>query len=78
MIENSDFYSHYHSRLLLLSAADPSKRMVIISLIVKSKMYSDTAHCYVESLFDGMDFSTNVTRARFDNELSKVNASCKN
>jgi len=32
----------------------------------------DTAHCYVESLFDGMDFSTNVTRARFDNELSKV------
>jgi len=32
----------------------------------------DTAHCYVESLYDGMDFSTNVTRARFDNELSKV------
>ena len=32
----------------------------------------DTAHCYVESLFDGMDFSTNVTRARFDNEISKV------
>merc|ERR1712051_872563 len=32
----------------------------------------DTAHCYIESLYDGMDFSTNVTRARFDNELSKV------
>lgn len=32
----------------------------------------DTAHCFVESLFDGMDFSTNVTRARFDNEISKV------
>jgi len=32
----------------------------------------DTAHCYVESLFDGMDFSSNVTRARFDNQLSKV------
>lgn len=32
----------------------------------------DTAHCYIESLFDGMDFSTNVTRARFDNEISKV------
>jgi len=32
----------------------------------------DTAHCYVESLYDGMDFSTNVTRARFENELSKV------
>jgi molecular chaperone DnaK (HSP70) len=32
----------------------------------------DTAHCYVESLYDGLDFSTNVTRARFDNELSKV------
>jgi molecular chaperone DnaK (HSP70) len=32
----------------------------------------DTAHCYVESLYDGMDFSTNVTRARFDNEISKV------
>jgi len=32
----------------------------------------DTAHCYVESLWDGMDFSSNVTRARFDNQLSKV------
>lgn len=32
----------------------------------------DTAHCYVESLYDGMDFSTNVTRARFENEMSKV------
>merc|ERR1712128_106816 len=32
----------------------------------------DTAHCYVESLFDGMDFSSNVTRARFDNQMSKV------
>merc|ERR1719369_1036464 len=32
----------------------------------------DTAHCFVESLYDGMDFSTNVTRARFDNEISKV------
>jgi molecular chaperone DnaK (HSP70) len=32
----------------------------------------DTAHCYVASLFDGMDFSCNVTRARFDNQLSPV------
>lgn len=32
----------------------------------------DTAHCYVESLYDGMDFSTNVTRARFENEMSRV------
>ena len=32
----------------------------------------DTAHCYVESLYDGMDFSSNVTRARFDNQLSPV------
>ena len=32
----------------------------------------DTAHCYIESLFDGMDFSSNVTRARFDNQLSSV------
>jgi len=32
----------------------------------------DTAHCYVESLFDGMDFSSNVTRARFDNQVGKV------
>lgn len=32
----------------------------------------DTAHCYVESLFDGMDFSSNVTRARFDSLLTKV------
>ena len=31
----------------------------------------DTAHCFVESLFDGIDFSYNVTRARFDNQLSK-------
>ena len=31
----------------------------------------DTAHCFVESLFDGIDFSSNVTRARFDNQLSK-------
>lgn len=32
----------------------------------------DTANCYIESLYDGIDFSFNVTRARFDNELSKV------
>jgi len=32
----------------------------------------DTSSCYVESLYDGMDFSTSVTRARFDNELSKI------
>merc|ERR1711936_1041530 len=32
----------------------------------------DTAHCYVESLFDGMDFSSNVTRARFDNQVGRV------
>merc|ERR1712192_170315 len=32
----------------------------------------DIAHCYVESLYDGMDFSSNVTRARFDNQLSPV------
>merc|ERR1712025_55851 len=31
----------------------------------------DTAHCFVESLFDGIAFSSNVTRARFDNQLSK-------
>ena len=28
----------------------------------------DTAHCFVESLFDGMDFSSNVTRARYEFE----------
>ena len=32
----------------------------------------DTAKCYIESLYDGIDFNTNVTRARFENELSKV------
>ena len=32
----------------------------------------DTAKCYIESLYDGIDFSTNVTRARFENEMSKV------
>ena len=32
----------------------------------------DTANCYIESLYDGIDFSTNVTRARFENEMSKI------
>ena len=32
----------------------------------------DTAKCYIESLYDGIDFSTNVTRARFENEMTKV------
>ena len=32
----------------------------------------DTAKCYIESLCDGIDFSTNVTRARFENEMSKM------
>merc|ERR1712098_286523 len=32
----------------------------------------DTAHCYVESLYDGMDFSSNVTRARFDSLVSTL------
>merc|ERR1712127_52115 len=32
----------------------------------------DTAHCHVESLYDGMDFSSNVTRARFSNQVSSV------
>lgn len=32
----------------------------------------ETANCYIESLYDGMDFSSNVTRARFENEMSKI------
>lgn len=32
----------------------------------------DTSNCYIESLCEGIDFSCNVTRARFENELSKV------
>jgi len=32
----------------------------------------DTANCYIESLYEGIDFNANVTRARFENELSKV------
>lgn len=32
----------------------------------------DTANCYIESLYDGIDFSCNVTRARFDNEFGKL------
>ena len=35
----------------------------------------DTANCYIESLYDGIDFSTNITRARFENELSKIMSS---
>jgi len=41
--------------------------------VVKHVLSSlDTAHCYVESLFDGMDFSSNVTRARFDSLVSNL------
>jgi molecular chaperone DnaK (HSP70) len=32
----------------------------------------ETANCYIESLFDGIDFNANVSRSRFDNEFSKV------
>jgi molecular chaperone DnaK (HSP70) len=32
----------------------------------------ETANCYIESLYEGIDFNTNVTRARFENELAKV------
>lgn len=32
----------------------------------------DTANSYIESLYDGIDFSTNVTRARFENVIAKV------
>ena len=32
----------------------------------------DTASCYIESLYDGIDFNCTVTRARFENEISKV------
>ena len=32
----------------------------------------DTANCYIESLYEGIDFNANVTRARFENELSKA------
>jgi molecular chaperone DnaK (HSP70) len=32
----------------------------------------DTANCYIESLYEGIDFNANVTRARFENELAKV------
>ena len=32
----------------------------------------DTANCYIESLFEGIDFNTNVTRARFENSMTMV------
>jgi len=32
----------------------------------------DTSNCYIESLCEGIDFSCNVTRARFENELGKI------
>ena len=31
-----------------------------------------TANCYIESLFEGIDFNANVTRARFENEFAKI------
>ena len=38
----------------------------------------ETANCYIESLYEGIDFNTNVTRARFENELAKVVSSLQN
>ena len=35
----------------------------------------DTANCYIESLYEGIDFNANVSRGRFDNEFSKVSFS---
>ncbi len=32
----------------------------------------DTAKCYIESLHEGIDFNMNVSRARFENEVSKA------
>ncbi|XP_040578661.1 heat shock 70 kDa protein 14-B [Lepeophtheirus salmonis] len=32
----------------------------------------DTAPCHIESLYEGIDFNHSVTRARFNNELSKL------
>ena len=32
----------------------------------------DTAGCYVESLYDGIDFNCNVSRGRFDNAIAKA------
>jgi molecular chaperone DnaK (HSP70) len=29
-----------------------------------------TAHCFVESLYEGVDFSYNITRARFENLIT--------
>ena len=32
----------------------------------------DNANCHIESLHEGIDFNANVSRSRFDSELSKV------
>ena len=32
----------------------------------------DTANCYIESLYEGIDFNANVSRSRFDMEFTKV------
>ncbi|QQP36943.1 Heat shock 70 kDa protein 14, partial [Caligus rogercresseyi] len=32
----------------------------------------ETANCYIESLCEGIDFNHNLTRARFNNEISKL------
>ncbi len=32
----------------------------------------ETANCHIESLYDGVDFSGNVSRSRFENEFSKI------
>ena len=57
-------YVETHVQGLKLAAAAENCKHILSTL--------DTSSCYVESLYDGMDFSTSVTRARFDNELSKV------
>ena len=32
----------------------------------------DNANCYIESLYEGIDFNANVSRSRFELEMSKV------
>ena len=59
---HADPYESKRSKLKLMNNAETVKH-VLATL--------DTGNCYIESLHEGIDFNTNVTRARFDNEFSK-------
>jgi molecular chaperone DnaK (HSP70) len=58
-----DVRSNPRSLMKLHSAAETCKH--ILSTL-------STSQCFVESIYDGMDFTSNVTRARFDSLIQSV------